>query len=57
MTSGWVGGDHFPLGSGSMGGRLMRRSTVKELHRSGERITHRSRASYAFTTLSEGSPF
>ena len=29
----------------------------KELHRSGEQIARRSRASYAFTTLSEGTPF
>jgi len=28
----------------------------KELHRSGEQITRRSRSGYAFTTLSEGSP-
>ena len=27
-----------------------------ELHRSGEQITRRPRSSYAFTTLSEGSP-
>jgi hypothetical protein len=35
----------------------MRRSTVKELHRSGEQITRRSRVSYAFTTLLEWTPF
>ena len=34
----------------------MRRSTVKELHRSGEKITRRLRSRYALTTLSEGSP-